>query len=87
MGVDISGDGVPEVLVNYSTDVVILNAAGAMLTCGERPCSLPLLRTDSLLKGSPVVADTDLDGRPEVIVGGEHNNRSCMIRWEDPLAN
>lgn len=87
IGADITGDGVPEVLVNYSTDVVILNTAGAMLTCGERPCSLPLMRTGSLMKGRPMVADTDLDGRPEVIVGGEYDNRSCMIRWEDPLAN
>jgi hypothetical protein len=39
------------------------------------------------MKGRPMVADTDLDGRPEVIVGGEYDNRSCMIRWEDPLAN
>jgi hypothetical protein len=39
------------------------------------------------MKGRPMVAETDLDGRPEVIVGGEYDNRSCMVRWEDPLVN
>lgn len=82
---DITGDGIPEVLINYASDVAIFTNSGAMLTCSELPCSLPLLRTDSTLKGSPVVTDTDRDGIVEVLVGGSWDDQSSLIKWEHPL--
>lgn len=85
IGADLTGDGTPEVLVNFSTDVVILDTAGQMLTCSERPCSQPLLRTGANLKGRPVVADTDLDGQLEVIVANEYDDKASLVKWERPL--
>ena len=82
---DVTGDGTPEVLINYSSDVAIFSHAGEMRTCRERPCSLPLLRTGSALKGSPVIADTDGDGIAEVVVGGEWSGNSSLLKWENPL--
>lgn len=82
---DVTGDGIPEVLINYSSDVAIFTNSGEMLTCRERPCSSPLLRSGSALKGSPVVADTDGDGIVEVVVGGEWRRNSSLIKWENPL--
>jgi hypothetical protein len=83
---DVNGDGTKEVLVNYDTGVVVLSGStGEHLTCDSSPCSKPLLRTDSTLQGSPVVADTDGDGRLEILVGGRLRGSSGLVRWINPF--
>lgn len=84
---DIQGDGTVEVLVNHHTGVVVLaGATGEQLTCDSSPCTKPLLKLDSQLQGSPVVADTDLDGIKEIITSGERNGESVMARWKNPFS-
>lgn len=83
---DSNGNGEAEVLINYSTGVVILSGAtGEHLTCDSSPCTKPLLRTDKLLQGSAVVADTDGDGTKELLVGARTGGVNGLIRWVNPL--
>ncbi len=83
---DLTGDGIPEVLVNYHRGVVIVaGATGVQYTCDSSNCSKPLLQTDAILQGSPAVADTDGDGRLEIIVLGRRHKQNSVIRWQNPL--
>jgi hypothetical protein len=84
---DVNNDGAVEVLANYSTGVVILSGAtGEHLTCDSSPCIKPLLRTDKVLQGSPVVDDTNADGTKEVLVAARVNGVNALVRWVNPLA-
>jgi len=83
---DLNGDGAKEVLVNYQAGVVIVaGQSGEQLSCDSSPCTKPILRTDSTLQGSPVVADTNGDGILEIIVPGRRNRQNALIRWNNPL--
>jgi hypothetical protein len=85
---DLTGDGLPEVVVALSLGVAILDGAtGAQITCStaESACTSPLLKIDSYVGGSAAVADTDGDGRVEVIVAGKKGDTRSVVRWEDPL--
>ncbi len=83
---DLTGDGVPEVLINYHRGVVIVSGAtGAQLTCDSAHCTKPLLQTDAILQGSPAVADTNGDGKLEIIVLGRLHQQNSVIRWDNPL--
>jgi hypothetical protein len=83
---DLNGDGAKEVLVNYHTGVVIVaGQSGEQLTCDSSPCTKPILRTDGMLQGSPVVADTNGDGVLEILVPGRRDRQNALIRWDNPL--
>jgi hypothetical protein len=83
---DIQGDGTVEVLVHHHSGVVVIaGASGEQLTCDSSPCTKPLLTLDTQLQGSPVVADTDLDGVREIITSGRLNGESVMARWRNPF--
>lgn len=83
---DINRDGAQEVLINYHTGVVIVaGATGEQLTCDSSPCSKPLLRTSSILQGSPIVADVDGNGTNEILVGGRYDGENALLRWQNPL--
>jgi hypothetical protein len=83
---DIQGDGTVEVLVNHQAGVVVIaGATGEQLTCDSSPCTKPLLKLDSQLQGSPVVADTNFDGTNEIITSGQLDGRGVMARWRNPL--
>ena len=84
---DINDDGAFEVLVNYSTGIVIISGStGEQLTCDSAPCNKPLLKTSQYLQGSPVVADTNNDGIKEILVGGRYNGINALLRWNNPLS-
>ena len=83
---DLTGDGVAEVLINYQQGVVIVSGStGQQLTCDTSQCSKPLLRGDSILQGSPSVADTDGDGTLEIFALGRLHGKNAVIRWENPF--
>jgi hypothetical protein len=83
---DLNGDGADEVLINYHQGVVIVSGAtGAQLTCDSSHCSKPLLRADSILQGSPTVADANGDGVLEIFAIGRLNGKNVVLRWENPL--
>jgi hypothetical protein len=83
---DINKDGAVEVLINYRNGVVIVDgASGRQLTCDTRVCTKPLLKLDSTLQGSPVVADLDGNGINEVIVAGVRDRQEVLAVWEDPF--
>lgn len=82
---DLSGDGVPEILVTYSTDVVVFNALGEQLTCDGYPCAKPLLRTGATVKGGVAVADIDGDGTSEISVVGNIAGAPHLFRWANPF--
>ncbi len=82
---DLTGDGVPEILINYSTDVLVFDADGAQLTCHSSPCTRPQFRAGGRLKGYPAVADIDQDGELEIIAAGPYSRRSALLIWENPF--
>lgn len=83
---DLTGDGLPEVLVNSSTGVAIFNGlTGAQLTCDSSTCATPLLRTDARVLGSPAVADTNGDSILEILVLGRVDGQTALVRWDNPL--
>jgi hypothetical protein len=83
---DINQDGFPEVLANYRIGVVVFDGkTGEQLSCDTLPCTKPVLKTQAAVFGSPVVADTDQDGIPEVLVASKQRAGYGIVRWEDPL--
>jgi hypothetical protein len=83
---DLNGDGLQEVLLNYSSGVVIFSGqSGQQLTCDSSPCTKPSLRVGSSLRGSPVVSDTNGDGVAEIIVAGQIRGQNALIRWNNPF--
>lgn len=83
---DLSGDGLPEILVTYSTDVVVFNSAGEQLTCDSNPCNKPLLRTGATVKGGVAIADTDGDGAHDLSVAGNISGVPHLFRWVNPFS-
>jgi hypothetical protein len=83
---DLNGDGALEVLVNYQQGVVVVSGGtGEQLTCDSARCSKPLLKADSILQGSPAVADTNGDGVLEIFTIGRVHRRNALIRWNNPF--
>jgi hypothetical protein len=83
---DLNGDGALEVLVNYQQGVVVVSGGtGEQLTCDSARCSKPLLKADSILQGSPAVADTTGDGVLEIFTIGRAHRRNAVIRWNNPF--
>jgi hypothetical protein len=84
--VDLNRDGRVEVLINYRNGVVIVDGvSGTQLSCDSSRCSKPLLKVDSTLQGSPVVADLDGDGVSEVIVAGRADGVNGVVVWSGVL--
>jgi hypothetical protein len=73
-------------LINYRNGVVIVDGvSGTQLSCDSSRCSKPLLKVDSTLQGSPVVADLDGDGVSEVIVAGRADGVNGVVVWSGVL--
>jgi hypothetical protein len=71
------------VLLAQSVGVVVVRgASGGALTCVSSPCEGPLLRAGTNILGRPVVADTDGDGRLEIIVGGRSGGLGALVKWQ-----
>ena len=66
---DMEGDGVPEVVLVASGQVIVLN--GQTGAAKATPIALPGPTTNNI-GGPPTIADFDGDGRPEIGVAGGH---------------
>jgi hypothetical protein len=84
VAVDLNGDGKLEILVSIGSQVMILDAAGRLVTDPTQPGLLTLN-----YQGSPVVRDIDRDGRVDIITGGNvaGGGQAVVHRFENPLSD
>lgn len=81
---DLDGNGSLEVIVANRTGIAIYNGAdGRALTCESRECAAPglSLLTRDVLRATPAVADLDLDGRLDIVIGGAAGGRGRLYGW------
>ncbi len=73
---DLDGNGSLEVIAANNASVGVFNGRdGSALTCQDRSCSgKKLLFAWKILGSTPAVADVNLDGQLEVIIGGSHEH-------------
>ncbi|NJL29059.1 MAG: VCBS repeat-containing protein [Thermoanaerobaculia bacterium] len=71
--VDLTGDGVPEIIVPMNTELVVLDRLGHQLSrasgCAQ-PAGTYQMILNSSANASPTVADLDGDGDLEVVIAG-----------------
>ncbi len=80
---DLNGDGLPEVVVNHHTGVVIINGVtGEQLSCEGGSCTTkPSLKLNSVLQGSPGVGDINRDGVKDIVAIGRREGNAVIGVW------
>ena len=82
--VDLDGNGSLEVVVANSRGIAIHNGVdGRALHCTTRECfgPEPALLTRDPLRATPAIADMNLDGLPDIVIGGGHGGRGRLYSW------
>lgn len=81
---NIDATGTPEVIVNTDSILYCINSTGSLIWKSAFPQNVGEYgRTNGV---SPSIADVDLDGNAEIIVGGICYENNGVLRWHYPCA-
>lgn len=81
---DLDGNGSLEIVASTSTGVGIFSGRdGSALTCETSSTCENMIRlgTGNRLQATPALADINLDGVPEIIIGGGRNGNGVLYGW------